>query len=131
MTNNVHLLKILLNNLLFFLFSKFLELFFTPKNTPPKSKYSKLDKIPIFLGHPVVLGIYMIYPSLHCECQLHHWASSRANYHLQGKYKLVTYLYIILYFIILGQGYFLIISPLTIHSSIWVYSRMKDCERIL
>ena len=34
----------------------------------------------------------MIYPSLHCECQLHYWASSRASYHLQGKYRLVTYL---------------------------------------
>ena len=34
----------------------------------------------------------MIYPSLHCECQLHYRASSRASYHLQGKYRLVTYL---------------------------------------
>ena len=41
----------------------------------------------------VVLGIYMIYLSLHCEWQLHYWASStrtvvllRASYHLQGKY---------------------------------------------
>ena len=39
--NKVHLLKILLNNLIFFLFPKFLELFFTPKNTPPKVKNSK------------------------------------------------------------------------------------------
>ena len=38
--NKVHLLKILL--------TKFLELFFTPKNTPHKPKNSKLDKIPIF-----------------------------------------------------------------------------------
>ena len=52
---NAHLLKILLYNPIFFLFPKFLELFFTPKNTPPKSKNSKLDKIPIFLGHPVEL----------------------------------------------------------------------------
>ena len=36
-----------------FLLPKFLELFFTPKNTPPKPKNSKLDKSPIFLGHPV------------------------------------------------------------------------------
>ena len=34
--NKVHLLKILLNNPIFFMFPKFLELFFTPKNTPPK-----------------------------------------------------------------------------------------------
>ena len=46
--NKVHLLKILLNNHIFFLFPKFLELFFTPKNTPHKPKNSKLDKIPIF-----------------------------------------------------------------------------------
>ena len=52
-------------------------------------------------------------------------------YTFNKKDPVVTYLYIILYFIILGQGYFLIISPLTIHSSILVYSRMKDCERIL
>ena len=32
-----------------FLFPKFSELFFTPKNTPPKYKNSKLHKIPIFL----------------------------------------------------------------------------------
>ena len=32
----------------------------------------------------VFLGIYMIYPSLHCECQLHYWVGSRASY--QGKY---------------------------------------------
>ena len=38
-----------------FLLPKFLELFFTPKNTPPKPKNSKLDKSPIFLGHPVGL----------------------------------------------------------------------------
>ena len=40
----------------------------------------------------VFLGIYMINLSLHCKCQLHYWASSRASYHLQGKYRLVTYL---------------------------------------
>ena len=51
--NKVHLLKIFLNNLLFFLFPKFLELFFTPKNTSPKVKNSKPDKRLIFLGHPV------------------------------------------------------------------------------
>ena len=49
---NAHLLKILLYNPIFFLFPKFLELFFTPKNTPSKSKNSKLDKIPIFFGTP-------------------------------------------------------------------------------
>ena len=46
--NKVHLLKILLNNLTFFLFPKFLELFFTPKNTPPKVKNSKPFQITIF-----------------------------------------------------------------------------------
>ena len=39
----------------------------------------------------LVLGIFMIYVSLHYECQLHYWASSRVSYHLQGKYRLVTY----------------------------------------
>ena len=37
---------------------------------------------------PVLEGIYMIYLSLYCECQLHYWASSRASYHLQGKYRI-------------------------------------------
>ena len=41
---NVLLLRILLNNLIFFWFPKFLELFFTPKNTPPKVRNSKPDK---------------------------------------------------------------------------------------
>ena len=50
--NKVHLLKILLNNLIFFLFPKFLELFFTPKNTPPKVKNSKPFRITIFFGTP-------------------------------------------------------------------------------
>ena len=36
-----------------FLFPKFLELFFTPKNTPPKVKNSKPFWITIFFGHPV------------------------------------------------------------------------------
>ena len=36
-----------------FLFPKFLELFFTPKKTPPKVKNSKSDKRDILLGHPV------------------------------------------------------------------------------
>ena len=40
------------NNLLFFLYPKFLE-FFTPKNTPPKVKNSNLSESPFFLGHPV------------------------------------------------------------------------------
>ena len=43
--NNVYLLKILLSNLISILFPKFLELFFTPENTPPKVKN---------LNHPVV-----------------------------------------------------------------------------
>ena len=51
--NKVHLQKILLKSLLFFLFPKFLELFFTPKNTPPKFWNSKLGLMDIFLGHPV------------------------------------------------------------------------------
>ena len=50
--NKVHLLKILLNNPIFFLFPKFLELSFTPKNTPPKVRNSKLDKRSIFFGTP-------------------------------------------------------------------------------
>ena len=29
----------------------------------------------------------MIYLSLNCECQLHYWASSRASYHMKGKYR--------------------------------------------
>ena len=35
-----------------FLVPKFLELFFTPENTPPKPKNSKLDKSPILFGTP-------------------------------------------------------------------------------
>ena len=57
----------------------------------------------------VFLGIYMIYLSLHREC-----SSSRASYHLQGKYRLVTYLPTILYFIILGYD---LISKLALHNS--------------
>ena len=34
---------------------KFLKLFFTPKNTPPKVKNSKMGLNHIFLGHPVSL----------------------------------------------------------------------------
>ena len=48
--NKIHLLKILLKNLLFFLFPKFLELFFTPKNTPPKVWNSKMGLKGIFLA---------------------------------------------------------------------------------
>ena len=33
----------------------------------------------------------MIYPSLHCECQLHFQASSRPSYHQLGKYIQKTY----------------------------------------
>ena len=40
-----------------FLFPKFLELFFTPKNTSPKVKNSKLGKRSISLGHPVHTNI--------------------------------------------------------------------------
>ena len=44
-----------------FLFPKFLESFFTPKNTPPKVKNSKLDKRCIFLGTPCRLQpAYMV-----------------------------------------------------------------------
>ena len=50
--NNVCLLKILLSNLIFFLFSKLLELFFTPKNTPPKVKNSKMGFNHIFFYTP-------------------------------------------------------------------------------
>ena len=39
----------------------------------------------------LVLGFYMIYPFLHCECQLHYRASSRASYYQQGKYIQKTY----------------------------------------
>ena len=39
-------------NLHFFLFPKFLELFFTPKNTPSKVKNSKMGLNQIFLGTP-------------------------------------------------------------------------------
>ena len=53
--NNVNLLKILPSNPRIFLFQKFLELFFTPKNTSPKVKNSKLDKRCIFLINKVHL----------------------------------------------------------------------------
>ena len=56
----VHLLKILLNNPIFFLFPKFLELFFTPKNTSPKPKKSKLDKSPIFFGTPCSYWVFVL-----------------------------------------------------------------------
>ena len=58
MMKNAHLIKILLYNPIYFLFPKFLEIFLTPKNTPPKSKNSKLDKIPIFLGHPADTNLW-------------------------------------------------------------------------
>ena len=62
--NKVHLLKILLNNLIFSLFPKFLKLFFTPINNPPKVKNSKPFQITIFLGgHPVDPSILMCYRS--------------------------------------------------------------------
>ena len=47
------------NNLIFFWFPKFLELFFTPKNTPTKAKNSKMGLNHIFLGHPVDLLYYL------------------------------------------------------------------------
>ena len=54
--------------MLYFLFPKFLELFFTPKNTPPKSKNSQLDKIPIFGGHPIeMLSHLKMFPNLHAS----------------------------------------------------------------
>ena len=37
------------------IFPKFLELFFTPKNTPSKVKNSKMGLNQIILGHPVDL----------------------------------------------------------------------------
>ena len=48
--------QILLNNPIFFVFPKFLEIFSTLKKTPPKVKNSKPDKRDIFLGHPVYSG---------------------------------------------------------------------------
>ena len=45
MTSMFHLLKSLLNNLIFFLFPKLLELFFTPENTPPKVNKPKGLKV--------------------------------------------------------------------------------------
>ena len=51
----VILLRLLLNNPIFLLFPKFLEFFFTPKNTPPNVKNSKPNKRDIFLGHPVAI----------------------------------------------------------------------------
>ena len=41
---NAHLLKILLYDPIFFFVPEFLEYYFTPKNTPPQPKNSKLDK---------------------------------------------------------------------------------------
>ena len=46
-------IQILLNNPISSLFPKILKLFFTPKNTPPNTRNSKLEKIPFFWGHPV------------------------------------------------------------------------------
>ena len=46
--NKVHLLKILLNNLIFFLFLKFLELFLPLKTPLPRSKTDNLTKSPFF-----------------------------------------------------------------------------------
>ena len=43
LVNNVIILKILLINLIFFLLPKFLELYFTPENTPPKLKNSNMS----------------------------------------------------------------------------------------
>ena len=41
--NNVYLLKILLNKPKYFIKQKVLRIFFTPKNTPPKVKNSKMS----------------------------------------------------------------------------------------
>ena len=57
------------------------------KDTLYYDKYSLLTKY-LYQYKPVLEGIYMIYLSLNCKCQLHYWASSRASYHLQGKYRL-------------------------------------------
>ena len=48
-----------------FLFQMFLELFFTPKKTPPKVKNSKPDKRDIFFGQPVYLHHFSIF---HQKC---------------------------------------------------------------
>ena len=52
LTNNVHLLIILFNNLLSFLF---LELFFTHKNSPPNVWNSKMGLKSIFFGNTLYL----------------------------------------------------------------------------
>ena len=51
--NKVHLLKILLNNPIFFLFPKFLELFLPLKTPLPRSETQNWTKEAFFLGHPV------------------------------------------------------------------------------
>ena len=52
---------------------KVLRIIFTPKITPPKPKNSKLDKNPIFLGHPVehsrtLQNITPPPPPANCKC---------------------------------------------------------------
>ena len=50
---NANLLNIFLYYPIFFLVPKFLELFFTTKNTPPKPKNSKLDKVKLCSKHNI------------------------------------------------------------------------------
>ena len=45
--------KVFLNNPKNFIKQKVLRIFFTPRNTPPKVKNSKMSLKVIFLGHPV------------------------------------------------------------------------------
>ena len=51
----------LLNNPIFFVFPKILELFFTPKKTPPKVKNSKPDKRDIFLDTLYISIIFQFF----------------------------------------------------------------------
>ena len=64
-TKEVSFTQIVLNNPIFFVFPKILELFFTPKKTPPKVKNSKPDKRDIFFGQPVYLHHFSIF---HQKC---------------------------------------------------------------
>ena len=70
--NKVHLLKILLNNLIFFWFSKFLELFFAPENTPSKLKNSNISKREIFflvwfIGNKIQNYVSMNWVKIFCS----------------------------------------------------------------
>ena len=85
--NNVYLLKILLSNLIFLLFPKFLELLFTHKNTPPKVKNSKMGLNHIFLGTPcrnMFLGSNIPYLFVRC----HSFQSFFLTLPLRGKWAI-------------------------------------------